>query len=317
MSFSIDRYKENGLSLVRLQDKATETTISILPAYGALLHGFEIPLQGGRYNIIDHYTSREDLEQNLSISYKSSKLSPFACRIPGGKYAFDDESFEFAAKFKDGSAIHGLLYNKAFSVVDEIADDTKAAIKMRYHYKKEDPGYPYDYVCEVQYILHPNRVLQVETTVLNLHDGTIPMVDGWHPYFQLGDTVNQYELQFSSDAMLEFDDQLIPTGKMIFDPAFMHAAPLGNRSLDNCFLLQVQEGTPCCVLHNPNNQLTLAFYTNPRYSYLQIYTPPHRKSIAIENLSGAPDSFNNGMGLVRMAPRQSISFNVWYQVSVG
>ncbi len=317
MSFSIDRYNGHGLSLVRLQDKATETTISILPGYGASLHGFEVPLNGSSYNIIDHYNSLEELEKTLALSYKSSKLSPFACRIPEGKYRFDDREFEFVTKFKDGNAIHGLLYNKAFHVVDEFADEQKAALKLRYHYKKEDAGYPFDYVCEVQYILHPNRVLQVETTLLNLGEVFIPVVDGWHPYFQLGDTVNEYELQFSSDSMLEFDDKLIPTGKMIYDPSFVHPAKLGNRSLDNCFLLQVQEGTPCCVLHNPNNHLTLSFYTNPRYSYLQIYTPDHRKSIAIENLSGAPDSFNNGMGLVRMAPRQSLSFNVWYQLSIG
>ena len=54
MNFAIDRYEENGLSLVRLQDNTTATTISILPAFGALLHGFEIPLDGGRINIIDN-----------------------------------------------------------------------------------------------------------------------------------------------------------------------------------------------------------------------------------------------------------------------
>lgn len=317
MSFAIDRYKENELSFVRLQDKATETTISILPAYGALLHAFEIPLEGTRYNIIDNYTGKEDLEANLSQSYKSSKLSPFACRIPAGKYRFDDKDYEFANKFKDGTAIHGLLYNKSFSVVDEMTDDKRASLRLRYHYKKGDPGYPFDYVCEVVYMLHPNRVLQVETMVINLHDDFIPLVDGWHPYFRLGGQVDQCELQFSSDAMLEFNEQLIPSGKLIFDPSFVSPAELGNRTLDNCFLLQVQEGTPCCVLHNPANHLTLAFYTNARYPYLQIYTPPHRQSIAIENLSGAPDSFNNGMGLIRLAPQQSVTFNVWYQLSVG
>lgn len=317
MSFSIDRYQENDLSLVRLQDKATATTISILPAFGALLHGFEIPLNGGRYNIIDHYTSLANLEQDLSSSYKSSKLSPFACRIPEGKYSFDDQHYEFATKFKDGNAIHGLLYNKTFRVVDERTEDNKASLKLRYHYKREDPGYPFDYVCDVQYILHPNRVLQLETTLLNLGGEAIPMVDGWHPYFRLDNTIDQYELQFSSDSMLEFNEQLIPTGKMIFDPSFATGVELGNRSLDNCFLLQVQEGTPCCILHNPANHLTLSFYTNDRYPFLQIYTPPHRKSIAIENLSGAPDSFNNGMGLVRLEPRQSVAFNVWYQLNMG
>jgi aldose 1-epimerase len=124
-------------------------------------------------------------------------------------------------------------------------------------------------------------------------------------------------LQFSSGNMLEFDDKLIPTGKYIPEPAFDAPAKLGQRKLDNCFLLQLREGYPCCVLRNPQNGLSLSFFTDTGYSYLQIYTPDHRKSIAIENLSGAPDCFNNGMGLMLLPPRRSETFHVWYQLSVG
>jgi aldose 1-epimerase len=317
MSFSISRVTENDLSLVRLQDNATNTIISVLPGYGALLHSFEIPLQGSQYNIIDNYSGKEDIQKNLELSYKSSKLSPFVCRIPGGKYELEGQEFEISKKFIDGSAIHGLLYNKPFKILSEFADDHKAALTLRYHYKEDDPGYPFNYVCEVRYTLHTLQRLQVETTILNLEDFDIPIADGWHPYFTLGGTVNDYELQFMSGTMLEFNDKLIPTGKYIAEPTFNSPSRLGTRQLDNCFMLQVQEGLPCCVLRNPQNRLTLSFYTDTGYSYLQIYTPDHRKSIAIENLSGAPDCFNNGMGLMLLPPRRSETFHVWYQLSVG
>jgi aldose 1-epimerase len=317
MSFSISRVTENDLSLVRLQDNATNTIITVLPDYGALLHGFEIPLQGSQYNIIDNYSSKEDLQKNLELSYKSSKLSPFVCRIPGGKYELEGQEFEISKKFIDGSAIHGLLYDKPFKILSEFADDHKASLTLRYHYKEDDPGYPFNYVCEVRYTLHTLQRLQVETTILNLEEFDIPMADGWHPYFTLGGTVNDYELQFMSGTMLEFNDKLIPTGKYIAEPTFNSPSRLGTRQLDNCFMLQVQEGLPCCVLRNPQNRLTLSFYTDTGYSYLQIYTPDHRKSIAIENLSGAPDCFNNGMGLMLLPPRRSETFHIWYQLSVG
>ena len=317
MSFSISRVTENDLSLVRLQDNATNTIITVLPDYGALLHGFEIPLQGSQYNIIDNYSGKEDLLKNLELSYKSSKLSPFVCRIPGGKYELEGQVFEISKKFIDGSAIHGLLYDKPFKILSEFADDHKASLSLRYHYKEDDPGYPFNYVCEVRYTLHTLQRLQVETTILNLEEFDIPIADGWHPYFTLGGTVNDYELQFMSGTMLEFNDKLIPTGKYIAEPTFNSPSRLGTRQLDNCFMLQVQEGLPCCVLRNPQNRLTLSFYTDTGYSYLQIYTPDHRKSIAIENLSGAPDCFNNGMGLMLLPPRRSETFHIWYQLSVG
>jgi aldose 1-epimerase len=317
MSFSTSRVTENDLSLVRLQDNATGTIISVLPEFGALLHGFEIPLQGSVYNIIDNYASRKELEKELDSSYKSSKLSPFVCRIPGGKYEYGEEQFEFEKKFFDGSAIHGLLYDRPFNVLSQFADDQKASVSLRYHYKREDAGYPFEYVCEVRYTLHPQRRLQVETTLLNLEDFDIPLADGWHPYFRLGGLVNDYELQFSSGSMLEFNEQLIPTGKYIPETGFTKPARLGDRQLDNCFLLQLQEGLPCCILRNPANGLALSFFTDTGYSFLQIYTPDHRKSIAIENLSGAPDCFNNNMGLMLLPPRRSETFHVWYQLSVG
>jgi aldose 1-epimerase len=317
MSFSVSRTTQNGFSLVRLQDKATNTIISILPEFGAILHGFEIPVEGDPLNIIDNYSDRENIEQDLDNSYKSSKLSPFVCRMRDGKYRIDDEEFEITKKFTDGNAIHGLLYNKHFRIVDEFSDDNTAVVTLRYHYKREDPGYPYDYVCEVRYTLLPKSTLQVETTILNLDSLSIPLADGWHPYFKLGGIIDDYEFQMSTETMVEFDKDLIPTGNLIHDPAFAAAAHIGNRELDNCFVVKPIEQRPCAVLYNPNNGVYVSIFTNSRYPYLQLYTPPHRKSIAIENLSSAPDCFNNGIGLVMLSPSRSQTFTVWYQAGVA
>src|SRR5581483_9952577 len=104
--------------------------------------------------------------------------------------------------------------------------------------------------------------------------------------------INDYELQFSSDNMVEFDAHLIPTGNMVHNDAFAHPAVIGDRELDICFELRLTADRPCCVLFNPHNRVWLSIFTNTRYPYLQVYTPSHRKSIAIENLSAAPDCFN-------------------------
>ena len=317
MSFSVSRITRNGLSLVKLQDNATNTIITILPEFGALLHSFEIPVEGENLNIIDNYSNREHIEQDLAISYKSSKLSPFVCRLRDGKYTIDDEVFEFSNKFTDGNAIHGLLYNKPFKIVDEFADDNEANASFRYHFKREDPGYPYDYICEVRYTLLPQRILQVETVLLNLDMVEIPLADGWHPYFQLGGSIDDYEFQISSETLVELDQHLLPTGKLIPDKSFSVGDRIGDRQLDNCFLVQPVEQNPCAVLYNPGNGVYVSIFTNSRYPYVQLYTPPHRKSIAIENLSAAPDCFNNGMGVLMLAPSRSQTFTVWYQAGVA
>lgn len=316
MSFTINRYREKELSFVALQDTATGTKIVLLPAYGALLHAFEIPVKGKPFNIIDNYSGKEDIDSTLGMTFKSSKLSPFVCRIANGKYTIDDEEFEFRNKFIDNSAIHGLLYNKPFSITSEFADDYKAAVTLKYHYKKDDPGYPYEYTCEVRYTLLARQTLQIETTILNLDDLSIPIADGWHPYFQLGGLIDDYEMHFRSDTMLEFDDRLIPTGRLLREPSWLEGRIIGDIKLDNCFLLQVEEGVPCCMLYNPSNHLTLSLFSNKYYPYLQVYTPGHRKSIALENLSAAPDCYNNGMGVMLLPARHSHTFTAWYQAGI-
>jgi len=44
-----------------------------------------------------------------------------------------------------------------------------------------------------------------------------------------------------------------------------------------------------------------------KYNFLQVYTPPHRKSIAIEPMTCAPNAFNNEQGLIILAPFESFS----------
>lgn len=316
MNFSIRRINENGLSLIRLTDHQQNTFADILPSYGALLHAFSVTAHNKPLNIIDGYPDLASVEKQLATSYKSSKLSPFVCRIPDGKWEWQGEQLEFANKFMDGSAIHGLLYNKPFRVVDEFVDDHQASLRLKYHYKKEDPGYPFEYTCEVVYSLHPKNVLQVETKIYNADDVILPVADGWHPYFTLGAPVNDCELMIASDSMLEFNEKLIPTGKIIYDPSLRNGGLLGSRFLDNCFQLEQTEGEPVCIFSNPANGVQLQFFASRNYPFLQIYTPDHRQSIAIENLSGAPDCFNNGIGVVVLNPRQTETFTLWYKVEV-
>jgi aldose 1-epimerase len=317
MSFSVSRSTRNGLSLVRLQDNATNTIITILPEYGALLHSFEVPVNGEQLNIIDNYATREQLDRELATSYKSSKLSPFVCRLKNGKYTFDEEDFEIPEKFSDGNAIHGLLYNRPFKITNDFADDMQANVTLRHHFRRENPGYPYEYMCEVRYTLLPRQILQVETNILNMDMLSIPVADGWHPYFQLGGSINDYQFQISTDTMVEFDEGLIPTGKLIPDSTFLAGRTIGDQEIDNCFVVKPVEQRPCAVLLNPANNAYVAIFTNNLYPYLQVYTPPHRKSIAIENLSGAPDCFNNGIGLLILEPSRSQTFTVWYQAGVA
>src|SRR5690348_8745079 len=145
MSFAFNRVREDGLELFEIKNKESGSRIQVIPSSGALWHGWFPASHGSRVNLISHYKDKSDLDKNLADSFKSAKLSPFACRIPEGKYTFKGHQYEFAHKFKDGNAIHGLLYNKPFREGETRSDDLLGSAAFHYGYRKDDAGYPFDY----------------------------------------------------------------------------------------------------------------------------------------------------------------------------
>ena len=317
MSFSIRNSKEHDLDLVNIIDETTGTAVSLLPAYGATLQAFTV--RHGKdltSNVIDSYKNRAEVKKEMSRSFKGPKLSPFPCRIPDGVYRFNNHVYRFEHLFGDGTAIHGLLYNKPFTLMETAADDSHGTVVLEYIYRREDPGYPFYYACQTRYTLHPGNDLEVVTTVTNLDDETIPIADGWHPYFTVGGKTDDWQLQFHADAIVEFDDRLVPTGRLKQYDRFESLRAIGDTFLDNCFSLKPDIVSAACMLYNPANGLRISFFPDASYPYLQIYTPATRDSIAVENLSGAPDCFNNKMGLLLLQPGHSQIFTVRYKITI-
>ncbi|HVS96287.1 MAG TPA: hypothetical protein VHE54_07365 [Puia sp.] len=318
MNFSIRHVEENDLRLVAITDHTTRTEAILLPGYGALLHAFHIRLRDGSvFNVIDNYRDSDDLKAGIGTTFKGPKLSPFPCRIPCGVYRFAGQTYRFQRLFSDGTAIHGLLFDRSFTVVEETAGDHGASVVLEYAYRNDDPGYPFQYNCQVRYALLSGGNLEIVTTVTNVDKTTIPIADGWHPYFRLGGKVDDWQMQFYSSAIVDFDERLVPTGHLSPYNRFEKPTPIGDTFLDNCFVLKPAIVSAACELYHPSNGLRVSFFPDASYPYLQVYTPGSRDSIAVENLSGAPDCFNNGLGLILLDPGHSQIFTVRYRVSVG
>lgn len=315
--FSVKKINEQGFNKIVLSDDE-RTVVEVLPEWGAMLHSFKIITADKKnIDIIESYDNANDISQNLTAKgFRSSKLSPFVCRLKKGMYNFNSKEYKINKFSFDGkNAIHGLLYDKAFEVERMNSDEVMATATMIYKYRGQEEGYPFHYDCRVTYTLEKENQLSVATEVVNQTNGIIPIQDGWHPYFNLGKTINELQFQFNSKAIVEFDDELIPTGKLLPYDEFNKGKKIGDTFLDNCFALNLEKGQPACVLHNETDKIQLEIYAEENYPYLQIYTPPHRNSIAIENLSSMPDAFNNKMDNVELSAKDSISFKLRLKVT--
>ncbi len=297
--------------VIRLKDNVSGGEAEIY-TFGGLLNAFTVPINGELINVVGGFESVDDAVQNITSGFKSAKLSPFVCRMNKGAYAFHHHPYQVQKHFLLGHAIHGLIYDAVYEITGHTADDSGAAVTLSHQYKGMDPGYPFAYHISITWELKRGNRLQVSTTMDHDHATAIPMADGWHPYFSIGGKVDEWILQFSASKQLEYDSELLPTGNKLMDERFLNGASLRDIVLDNGFEFDEVGNTNHCILRNDRIKLTIE--PDNSYPVLQVYTPSHRESIAIENLSGAPDNFNNGMGLVLLAPGEKKVFRTCYTV---
>ena len=315
--FSIHQKNENGFDKIILKDDDSGTFAEIIPACSAMLHSFSVTHNSEFVNVIESYSSLEDFKKNVTKKgFRGCKLSPFVCRVNKGTYRFGEKEYYIEKSLPAEHALHGELYDKVFEVIDQNSNEERASITMKYSYDREDSGYPFTYDCIVTWKLEGNNKLSVTTECINKDEESIPMQDGWHPYFTLGDSIDDLHLEFQSIEMLEFNEELIPTGKLIEYNTFNSLQKIGATFLDNCFTLNLETRQPMCVLRSNKKNIQIEFHPSASYPYLQIYTPADRKSIAIENISGAPDGFNNGIGIQTLKPGQSAIFNTMYKITL-
>ncbi|MDO4249796.1 MAG: aldose 1-epimerase [Neisseria sp.] len=277
--------------------------------YGGLPNRYEIRRRDGSwFNCIAAYGSPQQCRDDLTQGFRSAKLSPYVCRMNRGGYTFKDRAYRCSKYILNGHAIHGLMYDAHFQTIGSGADENSAWAEIAADYAQDDAGFPFAYSINLLYRLDSDG-LSISTTVTNTGHQAMPLADGWHPYFMLGGQADDWCLHINSSRQLEFNQDLIPTGNIIADTRFQTALSLQDIGLDNSFILD-NHSQAACILSG--NGLILSVYPDENYPIMQIYIPPERTSVALENLSGAPDCFNNGIGLVVLAAGQQQRFKTRY-----
>lgn len=314
--FTTGNKAEDGFDKVILKDESSGTFAEVIPSCGAILHSFTIVNGGRNMNVVDSYTDLDDFKENLTEGFLGCKLSPFACRVNNNHYHFAQNDYIIQKQTADNIALHGLLYDREFIVTRQNSTEQKAFVEMKYEYRSTDSGYPFNYDCIVTYELEKENKLNIFTEVLNQDARPIPIQDGWHPYFKLGAKIDHLELQLQSKEMFEYGPDLIPNGKKTIYNEFDSFKYFGDTIFDNSFTFNCAESQSACVLRNRDKKVEVEILPGTSYPYLHIYTPPHRNSIAIETLSALPDSFNNGIGLITLRPKESVTFKTSYKISI-
>jgi aldose 1-epimerase len=307
MSFSIDIQPISNFKKVHITNNANGNSIDIITK-GGLLNSWKQSID--QWDIIDGNDFEQGWGNFESDGFKSGKMSPYACRLYKGQYTHLNKSYQIEKFYLGDHALHGILYDAEYEIKDTTIKENSAGLTLVHHYLGTDKGFPFNYEIVLTWTFHSNNKVNIQTTITNQSTQTIPMMDGWHPYFTLGECINNCTLQFEHKGMLVYDKALLPTGSFISNPQFNSPALISNTHLDNGYLMDTSN--PTCTLEN--EKYTLIVQSNKEYPYLQLYTAPNRKSIAIENLTAAPNCFNNKMGLHIMQPQEVWTLETSYQL---
>lgn len=230
-------------------------------------------------------------------SFASAILFPFSGRLADGKFSYNKINYQLQInELGTKNAIHGLVYNKEFTVIENHQSSDFSKLKLQYIQKTINLGFPFLYTIEVTYTL-TDKKLTTRVHIINNDTQTFPFGIGWHPYFACSNLHNS-SLKIDTNQKIIFNSQMIPE-KVKQIPHISSEQKIANYTLDNCYI----SNQNCIYFKTPDYHIEIN--SSASTNYIQIYTPKDRKSIAIEPLTSPANSFNNKLGILELKPNQT------------
>ncbi len=243
-------------------------------------------------------------------------LAPWPNRIAGGRWQHDgqDQQLDITEPAK-GNAIHGLLRNAVYQVVDQAADFVELGSSI---YPQH--GYPFTLDVSVRFAVSETG-LTVTQRVTNVGRGRAPFGVGAHPYLRAGATpaadltvTVRAATQVVADATTQIPTDRVPAGTQ--GPDLSGGARVGDLSIDMGFTdLDLTDGLVQHHVSAPDGKTTV-LWADPDYRWAHVFTPrifpgpglpDQRSAVAIEPMTCPANAFNNGWGLKHLDPGETWS----------
>ncbi len=326
---------------VRMQDTREQISVSILTtasnAYEMTVKGQDVIRK--TFATLDEFRAKPGMNGIPYLSPFANRLDEQAFYANGRKYNFDME----LGNVRGAVPIHGYLSSATdWTLLEAKADGKSAWVTSRLDFYR-NPQYmqqfPFAHVVTMTYRL-ADGMLEVHTRLENLSSEPMPVAIGFHPYFQLTDSVREeWTLSVGAKTRWVLGPNMVPTGEtqpttsLLADPA---RVLLKEVKLDDVFsdLERDAQGRATVSLRGKQQQLDVL--VGPKFKTLVLYTPPPgagrggrgaapappapdqpaRGSVAIEPMAGITNSMNlahKGIykELQSVAPKSSWEESFW------
>lgn len=276
----------------------------IAPAAGFNAFSFTVPQEGERVPVLIEPPS-DDVLRGGGFSFGCPILFPFPNRTGNGRYVFGGREYQLDVNYKDGNAIHGLVADSPWQVLDSGAGDEQGSwVSARFDTEQHPEvlrQYPFPCVLTVTWALR-DGALHLHAQAQNTGAAALPMGFGIHPWFPapLTPRGQRAECVLTVPARgrweLESEEQLIPTGDILpledgFD--FSRGAKLGRQFLDDVYTGLIYEGGEhVCTVDDKISGLRLEVRASSVFREHVVYAPLDRDVICLEPYTGTTDFVN-------------------------
>jgi aldose 1-epimerase len=323
--YTAEKIADHGIETIRLTDAARGVEVSIAPSVGN--RAYELKIHGKNllyFPLADIRALQQEGGMN-GVPF----LAPWANRIAGAGFWANGKRYLFNPKLgsvrvsSTGIAIHGMLtLSSLWEVTDLRADAQSAQVTSRlpfWKYPELMANWPFAHEYEMTYRLAAG-VLEVSTTVTNLSVEPMPLVLGFHPYFQLPDVSRaEASVHLPARAHVETDAQLVATG--VLKPIELpDRISLNDHTFDDGFtdLVRDKDGIATFSVQAGTRKIEVAY--GSKYPVAIVYAPPNQSFICFEPMTAITNGVNLAQegkypGLQSVAPGASWRESFWIRGS--
>ena len=283
-----------------LADDAGTARIDVWPAFGFNCLHWSVKRGENRGDV---FYAAPDWEQNPQPTRSGHPiLFPFPNRLNGGKFTFDGVEHQLPLNESTGKhAIHGFTPKRPWRVVGTETGKDYASVTGEFQPGVDHPSlldhWPSDFSLLITYTLRSSS-LTVAALVRNVGEKRMPFGLGYHPYFCLPSlpnaSVDEFEVFVPAKKLWTAVDGLA-TGESEAPPPdvdFFKPKAIGTVTLDHLYGSLKPQGRTAAILSHPAATERIRIEADASFRELLLFTPPHRKALAIEPYTCTTDALN-------------------------
>jgi aldose 1-epimerase len=292
-NYSAEILTVDSVEIVRLADAAHRTEVSICPSVGNIAYDMRVngkPILMPPPGTLAEWKAKPAQAGIPFLAPWANRLDSDSYWVNGRKHVLNPDAVSLR-RDSFGQPIHGLLlFASAWQVTKVHAGADYAEVVSRLEFGKHPEWmaqFPFAHVIEMTHRL-ADGIVEVRTTVENQSHEPMPLVIGFHSWYQLPDIPrDQWRIHLPVRDHYTLSGKLVPTGEKkpldLPDPL-----PLVGRQLDDVYG-GVNSNDEFWV-ESKGQRISVRF--GPKFPIAVVYAPQVRNVVCFEPMTAITNAFN-------------------------